>query len=158
MRDTIVGFEVAKLAREKGFDEECFNYYFEDGEFREHVLTDTYGYYGEEYTVEFEALLENWNTKFLTRKNGDRCFGCSKSQGYLETFSAPTQSLLQKGLREKHDLYVYVIPMPEALFENENRMCTYRIASKNELHITKLFNSFEEALEEGLKQALKLIK
>ncbi len=39
---------------------------------------------------EYSELINNWNDNFTTKKNGDRCFGCDKSKGYFETFSAPT--------------------------------------------------------------------
>ena len=68
MQEQLISLETAKLAKEKGFNEPCFNYYFEDGEFRENIYTGTTGYYGGEFSFEFENLLENWNNKFLTKK------------------------------------------------------------------------------------------
>lgn len=104
----LVSFELAKLLKEKGFDKKTLSYYFEDGEFRENQIKDTYGYYGDEYVVENSEFLENWNDKWLTRKNGDRCFGCQKSKGYLETFSAPTIAEVVMWLYEKHSIWIEV--------------------------------------------------
>lgn len=48
MIDQLVSFNVAKLAKEKGFNVRTHYYYFEDEELRENKLTGTNGYYGEE--------------------------------------------------------------------------------------------------------------
>jgi len=106
MKEQLVTFETAKLAKEKGFDISTHSYYFEDNKFKENSIKGTNGYYGDEYEFNLSEFNENWNDKWLTKKDGDRCFGCSKQQGYLETFSAPTQSLLQKWLREVHKINV----------------------------------------------------
>ena len=103
-----VSFEIAKLLKEKDWSKPALNFYFEDGEFRENKLTGTNGYYGEEYCSEYSEFLENWNDKWLTKKNGNRCFGCKKSKGYLETFSAPTIVEVVMWLYEKHDIWTTV--------------------------------------------------
>ena len=82
-----VTFEIAKLLKEKGFKIPVSQYYFEDGEFKQHSLKGTNGYYGEEYEFDLSEFNENWNDKWLTKKSGDRCFGCSIDKGYFETFS-----------------------------------------------------------------------
>jgi len=153
MQEQIVGFEVAKLAKDKGFKELCLNYYFEDGELRENILNTTHGYYGEEVTFKYEELIENWNDRFLTKKDGSRCFGCSKSKGYLETYSAPTQALLQKWLREKHRIHTTII----SCMISSNEIKYYIFKGKLKWNWNELFNSYEEALETGLFQTLKLI-
>ena len=155
MKEDIISFKTAKLAREKGFKELCYSYYFEDGEFKEYQINDTYGYYGDEYTIDLEEFYENWNDKALTKKNGDRCFGCSKNSGYLNTFSAPTQSILQKWLREKYNIHVEVRIWSQGygvvLFQNN-----FPIVQVNNNYIY-WHKGYEEALEEGLFEALKLI-
>lgn len=112
MKDEIkthyVDFNTAKLLKEKGFDIPVNHYYFEDGEFKEHSLTGTNGYYGEEYEFELSEFNVNWNDSFLTKKNGDRCFGCSKNTGYFETFSAPEQWKVVEWLRINHGIWVTV--------------------------------------------------
>lgn len=154
MQEQIVGFEVAKLAKDKGFKERCLNFYFEDGELRENILNTTNGYYGEEVTFEYEDLIENWNDGYLTKKDGNRCFGCSKSKGYLETYSAPTQALLQKWLREKHNVHIAIKTGYDGTFiitiYNMNKP---QKANQNFYE----YSAYEEALEAGLLKALKLI-
>lgn len=154
MEEQVISFETAKLAKEKEFKEECLHYYFEDAEFRQHKIEDTYGYYGEEYTVEYEELLNNWNDKFLIKKNGDRCFGCKKTNGYLETFSAPTQSLLQKWLREEHRLHICI-----AYGDLSNKYMGDIMSHDGKMlvDIECIHDTYEDALEEGLQEALKLV-
>lgn len=66
--NTPVSFEIAKLLKEKGWDKETLCYYFEDGEFRQNIIRDTYGYYGVEYTVEYSELTDNWNNNYTRKK------------------------------------------------------------------------------------------
>jgi hypothetical protein len=147
MKDQSITYITAVLAKEKGFVEECHSYYFEDEEFKEYSINDTYGYYGEEYTVDRDEFYDNWNSKYLTKKSGDRCFGCSKDNGYFETYSAPIQCELQKWLREVHNEYVFVA-YGELGF-------TWKIYSRKE---GGFYKTYEEALEKGLLEALKSIK
>lgn len=129
MNDTYISLETAKLAKENGFDIESDKFYNEEG-----VL---WSYYF-------------WGEGFGGR---DICF-------------APTQSLLQKWLREIHNLDVqsYLIEM---LFNEvqqkqdlDQREYTYRIYKEGEDMYVKLEEdlSYEQALEKGLYEALKLIK
>lgn len=148
MKERVVTFRTAKLAKEKGFKTPCHSYYFEDEEFREHKIETTNGYYGGTVIYEQEEFYENWNDAFLTTKNGDRCFGCKKSQGYFETYSAPSQSLLQKWLREEKDILVYVDIKSHHFFES------HIIISDNEI-IGDRGDNWEDVLEAGLYLALK---
>lgn len=155
MQEELITFETAKSAKEKGFDIKCVNYFFEDGESKENELTGTNGYYGEEYCLSIGEFQENWNDKFLTKKNGDRCFGCSKKDGYLETFSRPTQALLQRWLREVHKIDIEI----SVHLRGGDRL--YRadiyIEAFHEKEL-KEEETHEQALEAGLLEALKLIK
>lgn len=71
MKEQLISFKAAKLAKEKGFNIPSHSYYFEDGEFKEFEINDTYGYYGDEYIVTRGEFYENWNDKGLTKKSGD---------------------------------------------------------------------------------------
>ena len=167
MKEQLISFETAKLAKEKDFNILQHSYYFEDGEFKENSLKGTNGYYGEEYEFDLSEFNENWNDKWLTKKTGDRCFGCSKQKGYLETFSAPTQSLLQRWLREVHNIYVESYHdltsdgtkiqfytswgFLQQKDKNGNRNVNGWYDEYND------WKTYEEALEIGLQEALKLI-
>jgi hypothetical protein len=63
-------------------------------------------------------------------------------------YSAPTQSLLQKWFREEHGIDVYCMPVGDDSYKWYNN-----IASHNPV----LTGTYEEALEVGLQEALKLI-
>ena len=163
MKEQLISFETAKLAKEKDFNILQHSYYFEDGEFKENSLKGTNGYYGEEYEFNLSEFNENWNDKWLTKKTGDRCFGCSKQKGYLETFSAPTQSLLQRWLREVHNIVIVILPYIDCESKDVNWSLQYVLS--DDLHNNRYFeidesdskNTYEEALEFGLQRALNYL-
>jgi hypothetical protein len=72
-----------------------------------------------------------------------------------EILNAPTQSLLQKWLREEHNIAVYNKP----LTDNSGRWSAYVDDMEGHHHITYYIYeaTYEEALEKGLQEALKLI-
>ena len=123
MKEQLITFETAKLAKKKGFDIPV--HYF---------VSDVSG-----YSANMNAV-QDFN----------------KEQASF--YSAPTQSLLQKWLREKHNCVVFTKPWIGAnffissdTFYSEIYLNQYR---KGE---TELEDTYEEALEKGLQEALKLI-
>ena len=70
---------------------------------------------------------------------------------------APTQSLLQKWLREKHNLIVE--PRGSAIDKTFSINIFYlgEISTKKSIGYTNAGNTYEEALEDGLQEALKMI-
>ena len=129
MEEQLISFETAKLAKEKGFD-----------------FIDVHSYYhiNEGYSIGYALCISEVN---------EQTDGC---------LLAPTQSLLQKWLREKHFLHIVLIPTitgdmtykivdiqcnPQYEIERPpyNDVCAYD------------FTTYEEALEIGLQEALKLI-
>lgn len=73
----------------------------------------------------------------------------------LSTCVAPTQSLLQKWLRGKHRIIVIVLPFKD--HQSDVNDC-YEFRPKIVGKIAfDLCNSYEEALEKGLQEALKQI-
>ena len=140
MEEVLVSFGTAKLAKEKGFNEECdWNY-----------CTETYT-----FPTGFNAIKGNpYNFRL----------------GVLRNACAPTQSLLQKWLREKHKIHIHVrhySDCPEQEINNENYdeslgMYGVEISEPNTCHemdifVKSNFYTYEEALEIGLQEALKLI-
>lgn len=67
-----------------------------------------------------------------------------------KVFSRPTQSLLQKWLREVHNIDVHCIPW---IYENK-RVYDFFINYKGE---SRAYSSYEEALEIGLQEALNTL-
>ena len=126
MKEQLITFETAKLAKEKGFENKT-----------PHKLRrDYYNHLGEingDVTLYIKAYVNK------------------KSTRNLETIDAPTQSLLQKWLREEHQLYVLINYVNKEQFNWEINMFQhgeYGIGFRG---------SYEEALERGLVAALKLI-
>lgn len=146
MKETLIEFETAKLAKQKGFDWGCKNFY------------DTaFGLYS------FSECGE-----FLVAQSGDSIFDCNSEFEGVERLPAPTQSLLQKWLRDEHKIFVNPIPNFKTKVGQHHLGIVY-MRSKNEVHSEllknddlykskKLFDTYEQALEQGLINALKLIK
>lgn len=131
MKEQLISFETAKLAKEKGFNIPCKYFYKEK-------YTNAI-----EYEVVHDGHLEaNWNENF--KYSPAEC-------------SAPTQSLLQKWLREKYHLIIIVAYQ----YEHDLTPYSYWIYKENNsLPINQWvndLNTYEEALELGLQEALKSI-
>lgn len=74
------------------------------------------------------------------------------SRGGIEAlYNAPTQSLLQKWLREVHQI---LLTVEYSLSENDWFYYLYKQEFNKYIH----FKTYEEALEAGLQQGLTLIK
>ena len=131
MKDILIGHDLANLAKEKGFNERVIHYYTPEGR-----CTESEGYMT-------ERLVESdWN-------NGE---GNYPTMPEDVSCSAPTQSLLQKWLREKHNLIV--IPN----YGDLSNKFSYDIIYKGDYCGGDfLYKTYEEALEIGLLEALKSI-
>jgi len=133
MQEELITFETAKLAKEKGFNIPCENFYIE---YLDDDVVDLYNY-EEQRGSGFAELYRN-NKEFK--------------------FSAPTQSLLQRWLRESHNIEVFITPTH--LSYNNDKSYKVEIEYFNgKIHCFKYdsFKEYEEALEIGLQEALKLI-
>lgn len=130
MEEQLISFETAKLAKEKGFDILCKKYY-----------------------------------------NGVDILHTSKTSILHEAYRmyAPTQSLLQKWLREKHKTFVYSNSGIRGTRNSRTELyftcqLSQRRPWKEErkyglTHLSfETFKTYEEAIEKGLQEALKLIK
>lgn len=129
MTEELVTLETAKLLKEKGFKEDVFTFYEVDCVEGDMILSETYD----------ES--ENFNEK-------------------NDCLSAPSQSIAQKWLRETKNLYICVY----------NCACGYGYEiskADNGTHIASSvyegpndggkWDVYEDALEAGLQEALKLI-
>jgi hypothetical protein len=120
MKEQLITFETAKLAKEKGFDVYCETAYVY--RYKEHESED-YWYYWKSYV------------------------GSLTHDPLTCDIGAPTQSLLQKWLREKHNTFISV----------DVNYC-YKIYFKDVLLSESInYNNYEDALEVGLQEGLKLI-
>jgi hypothetical protein len=152
MKEQLVSFEVAKLAKEKGFSENCFHHYNSDGCVCENHVEMNKMY------IATHNLLAN-NTDFELERWGG---------GNKYSIVAPTQSLLQKWLREKHNIVINISAIPNFIDLNNKKVSFYYNIIKNNDWIEENFDektsieetyydTYEEALEVGLLEALKLI-
>jgi hypothetical protein len=126
MKDELVSFEVAELAKKKGFD--WMSYFYEDGEF----------FY--EWLVYEDSQIDV--SRVILR---------------------PTQSLLQRWLREEYQIIVNS-------YANASGYCweSHYTPERGGTHIADsefsgpnesgCWNTYEQALEKGLQKALELIK
>lgn len=125
MKENIVTFQVAKLAKEKGFKLKVNHYY--------------------EITTISDSDLNLKPCKYQNINLFEDSI-----------FAAPTQSILQKWLREVHNIDIFIwknsidgsYRVDDILLNNEEL---------TNLEFEVGFDNYEEALEEGLYEALKLI-
>lgn len=148
MKEQLVSFETAKLAKEKGFDWECHSYY--------HIL-DVYEAQDVKYDkLKYNSQADNWHRSVY-------------SDNY---WSAPTQSFLQKWLREEHDIHTVIEPKITMDHCYKYTLILYKHACEPEtiwephkegLDILESkrfssYNTYEEVSEAGLLESLKIIE
>lgn len=136
IHEEIVTYEVAKLAKEKGFDWDCPTFYNPEGELK----------YG-------------WAYDFMNSGLDMRDMLCHNSKlplGFGSECAAPTQSLLQRWLREEKGYYVY------PFFDNESRRWTWvcrELTGDKWIQLLdfeeRYFDTYELALEDAELYVLK---
>lgn len=129
MEEQLIEFETAKLAAEKGLRR------------RGELIKE-----GQTLKINLDGI--KCNTCFNLQGNPTTPKYVHNDQQYVR----PTQSLLQKWLREKHDIEIYVRSSVDLY--NKKYWTTFLpngcLENKN--------NTYEEALEFGLQKGLKLIQ
>ena len=126
IREEICTYEVCKLAKEKGFSQ--------------HIGDDAY-------------VVEN---EYDDKYEVGCCYPIPFIPDYLPTITAPTQSLLQRWLREEKKVEAYVRHFEETnkyphhfgVIITDDKGQTLEIGGK-------LFDTYELALEDALKYALE---
>ena len=136
MEEELITLQTAKLAKEKGFDVRCEKAYFETGR---HIL---------ETIRDGEITFPYKPPRILKRNYGD--------EFTIFIAEAPTQSLLQKWLREEYNIIVLVDY--EGIDGYYYKFYSYKEGNKNYDASYKNYNTYEQALEVGLQEGLKLIK
>lgn len=162
MKDELVTFETAQLAKEKGFDWKCEYFYGWDNTKNSINYPQAYIFdYKTGKNLEYVLQRENWN-KFDFDK--EKILGSKWSTiGIIVEYfticcSASTQSLLQKWLREEHNIHVYA---RNGELDNEDTFFAFYFDMNNiEETISEVwkYDTYEEALEKGLEKSLKLIE
>lgn len=138
MEEQLISFETAKIAKEKGFDEKVYREYDKSGYLR------------------------------CTSKSADVVLGPYDELLKSTEYPAPTQSLLQKWLREVHNIIVTSKPYQDDVSNETDEDIEFQTLWENEILDVKdsynifsdntFYHSYEEALEIGLQESLKLIK
>ena len=128
MEDTRINFETAKLSKEKGFPQEP-----------NRRKVPYYNYKGE-----FNGDVTDFLRKYLREEDTSN----------VESVSAPTQSLIAKWLREKHNIIVLVLYDGKTFYYQIQRKEWDDCITQFDLTLDQ---TYEEAYEIGLQEALKLI-
>lgn len=126
MKEQLISFDTAKLAKDKGFRIDCKLTYYQRGE-QKYVLT--------------KATASN------------------RTQHFEFIANAPVQSLLQKWLREVHNIHISIYPIGSS-WEGDVRDCNSNERTHSSINTQvdgKNYKTYEEVLEVGLQEALKLI-
>lgn len=129
-----IEFETAKLAKEVGFNIDTYSYYWDDD--------------GEVHSMNevslVDGICDNWNNNFK----------------YSDYYSAPEQALLQQYLREVHGVIIEI--RVDGWFEKGEylgyRVFIWKIGEPMTSDDEGMYASYEEALEVGLYNSLKIIK
>lgn len=130
VKETLINIETAKLAKEKGFDEPCY-YYFNNE---------------------------------LSKRFGEDGYWLMESLSGRHILLQPSQSLLTKWLREKHNIHIE-LQLSRNSKEEYIDWWFYLYPNIKGGGRVKFFPheigeglTFEEATEQGLQEALKLIQ
>ena len=125
MTEQLISFETAKLAKEKGFNIPTLYGCNEKGELQEYFTYESYS--PGEPEVRITDFIKEWE------------------------YQLPTQSFLQKWLREKHNIHLIAYKNINIDGYDWCYITTDGITNINS------YKTYEEALEAGLQEALKLI-
>ena len=136
MQEQLVSFKTAKLAREKGFNEICYA---------------KYQYIGHDKGVlSFTPSNEN----FISITDIKSVFKLTNDDLFMTNPTAPTQSLLQKWLREKHNIDILILGT-----SNQYYVGVFKKGFQTLIQYFYPENNFkyENVLEIGLQESIKLI-
>jgi hypothetical protein len=124
MREPLITFETAKLAKEKGFDVDTLYYYLDNGTL--------------------------WGVGYV-----------QSNSEFNNDSNAPTQSLLQKWILEKHGYFVTVelayLQWGKYSATVQKKSEEGSVLATTVLDGFTVYDNPEKALEEGLRETLKLI-
>lgn len=135
MQEDVINLETAKLAHEKGFTARQSTYFDEHGEL-----------------IELHEC-------FCDDRDVNSC-GCGAIETYdagKDAIQAPTHALLQKWLRELRTPIIVTPTTDFVAWEVEIQHPDKGLFTITKNSEDRWFNSYEEAMEAGLLEALKLI-
>lgn len=123
MKEQLISFGTAKLAKEKGFNISTENLYDR-----------------RDYNKSWDSV------ELFNRRNAG-----------LSAIPAPTQSLLQKWLREEHEIHININTFYFEDLEKYGYEVEDIIHKNGWVVMSNTAGTYEEALEKGLQKALELI-
>lgn len=128
MKDQLISFETSKLAKEKGFDIKVPNVWYNNGVSKCRIVTsDTL--FDTEYYASTQSLLQRW---LRDVHNLSVCISFRKVDGKKVD-----------GINSVYyDVFIYYLTGGDAW---------------KKIHMSEISDVYEEALEKGLQEALKLI-
>lgn len=133
IEESYVSFDTARMLKEAGFNVPCRGVY----------ITDRTGYY------EFREYDNKQTADDLCRDTKD---------GFQYEYLAPTQALAARWLREVYNIAIY------SLYDDDMEQCFYVVVAFTKNPMINGFQSgseyddYESAFEDGLREAIKLIK
>ena len=151
MQEERIAFETARLAKEKGFD--LYNDFFYCENYGLCQLgEETLGVFNHPETKKYEVI-----------------YDCNHEFEEGERFYAHTQALLQKWLRETYNIYVssdhdldptgkFIVYYTNWGFINDPSSKNYKYHPEGGYDEFNNWKTYEEALEFGLREGLKLIQ
>lgn len=136
MNKEFIPYELAQLAKEKGFDEPCFGYYYIDAYGKEIILCDSTADVNHTYFNEFPkfgdtVMVKNYNLQFT---------------------SAPLYQQLVEWLRKRYKFEIII----SSNLLGYGYIIYQRYPSKNYTN-NNVFQEYYEALDKALEEAFKLI-
>lgn len=140
IEEAYVSFEIAKLLKEKGFNEYCWKLY-ELGDCDIPVLLNGF---------ELSEESSFWNNKYLELYKKEHCY-------INDICSAPTHQMTMKWLRETYD--VYIVPKKDffggcytgRIYDGRRETIT----DKDDYIACSGYNNYEEATEAAIKYCLE---
>lgn len=157
MKEQLISFETAKLAKDKGFNwETSYGYDVQHKDLTDHTIIHNEGNYMWSEELETEIYyIEDYSSD--RRHNYIRdIYDWNNSKYY---YSAPTQSLLQTWIEATFNIVIYLKPSYDHL-SCELKGFYFTLNNKNGGEVDQLYFSLDDkykGLEIMLKGALKLI-
>ena len=144
MKEKIVSLKTAKLLKEIGFNPDTPH-----GWYKKYTSKDKYKWIYKDYV----GVSHFYFSEDLCY---DDCENFSIPETHLnekeDYISAPTQCLAQKWLREEYNINITIVNVKITV-----TVYRYIIGESSEEEVGE-FDSYEEALEKGLQEAIKIIK
>jgi len=135
MQESYISYKTAQLAKEKGFNWNCFGHYTSD-----ESLQTIHDY------IKYDATLtEMYERNF------------NSVDWMKEICLAPTQSLLQRWLREVHKIDVVALSYDNIPIDYCSHVYLHTPNNNLKKQVLSAKPTCEEALEDGLKVGLNLI-